>query len=80
MAYFKQAESVGDASPKLYRSMARLATAMGESSSSAEYYMKGAALLIEAKDVQGAKRFIGEGLTHNKEDARLIELYETINN
>ncbi len=79
MEYFKRAESVGGVSPKLYRSMARLATAMGESSNSVEYYMKGAALLIEEKDLQGAKLFIGEGLTTNKEDARLLELYEAIN-
>lgn len=79
MEYFKRAESAGGISPKLYSSMARLATAMGKSSSSAEYYVKGATLLIEENDLQSAKIFIGEGLTNNKDDARLIELYEAIN-
>ena len=79
LEYFTQAESVGGASPRLYRSMARLATAMGQSTDSVGYYIKGATLLIDAQDLQGAKLILGEGLMQYKENAQLIELFENIN-
>jgi tetratricopeptide (TPR) repeat protein len=79
MTYFKNAETVAGGSVKLYRSMARLATAMNDQASSIQYYMLGAELLIESGNLQDAKRFLSEGLTQYRESETLTQLYKSLN-
>jgi len=78
MAYFQKTEALTGGSPRLYRSMARLAKTMDKPEQASEYYRKGAEILISAGNIQHAKILLGEGISANMEDETLRTMLEDL--
>jgi predicted Zn-dependent protease len=77
---FQRAEALTGGSPRLYRSMARLAAARGEFGEAARCYQAGAQMLIAQGEHVPAKDFLAEGITKIPNDQTLRVMLEQLVN
>ena len=80
MTYFKKAEAISGGSPKLYRSMARLAQQMENPQEASTYFKHASQMLIVDGRLDAAKMILLEGIDANPDDESLKQMLSSLTN